>query len=292
MFDSVGSRCGLSVRYCFVACLSVLAITSHFGQHCDAGLFSLEDDNSTASFNTGSPSNNSNWSVDGENQLNQQAFWFRVGNAAEQSLHTLPILAESATDTNLDFDLDTLFVRYNGGAFWAEVRYALDGGTSGSGSSDMSEQISIINRTGAPLNFHFFQYSDFNISNTANDDTAVFTNANAVQQYDGGIRLTETVITPVPSHREIDFFPNTLTKLNDGVASNLSDTPAYGAPLGPGNMTWAYQWDVTIPAGGTFQVSKDKNLNAQLIPEPGTFTMLAIAGVLASLVHGRRRLFS
>jgi hypothetical protein len=227
--------------------------------------------------------------VDGQDQMNQQAFWFRVGNTAEQSLHSLPIAFEMATNTNFDPNLDTLFVRYLGAGFRADVRYALDGGAPASGSSDMSEQISITNTSGAPLDFHFFQYSDFDVSNTAGDDTAAFTNANAVQQYDGGLRLTETVVTPAASHREIDTFPNTLNKLTDGVASTLSDTPAVGVPFGPGNLAWAYQWDFTVPVGGSVQINKHKNLNARLVPEPGTMGLLALAGLLA--VSGSRRLF-
>jgi hypothetical protein len=278
------------VRFRSIAGLMVFALALAFAPQTFAGLFTLADDNSTANFNTASSANNSDWSVDGEDQMNQQAFWYRVGNSAEQSLHSLPIAFESAFNTNIDPNLDTLFVRYTGAGFNADVRYTLDGGALGSGSSNMGEQISITNTSGAPLDFHFFQYSDFEVSNTAGDDTAVFTNANAVQQYDGGIRLTETVITPAASHREIDTFPNTLNKLNDGVASTLSDTPAVGVPVGPGNLAWAYQWDFTVPVGGTVQISKQKNLNARLIPEPGTFAVLALAGLLVA-GSSRRRLF-
>jgi hypothetical protein len=270
--------------------LTVLGLALAFASQSMAGLFVLSDENSTANFNTASAANNSDWTVDGEDQMNQQAFWFRVGNTAEQSLHSLPIAFESAFNTNIDPNLDTLFVRYAGAGFNVDVRYALDGGAPASGSSNMSEQISITNTSGAPLDFHFFQYSDFDVSNTAGDDTAVFTNANAVQQYDGGIRLTETVITPAASHGEIDTFPNTLNKLTDGVANTLSDTPAIGVPVGPGNLAWAYQWDFTVPVGGTVQISKQKNLNARLIPEPGTFALLTLAGMLVAGAS-RRRLF-
>ena len=62
----------------------------------------------------------------------------------------------------------------------------------------MSEQISITNLLDSPLDFHFFQYADFDLSAA---DTAFFTNANAVDQIGGGLRLSETVVTPVPSHR-------------------------------------------------------------------------------------------
>ena len=78
----------------------------------------------------------------------------------------------------------------------------------------MGEQISISNLTASPLDFHFFQYADFDLSAA---DTVIFTNANTVDQSGGGLRLSETVVTPVPSHREAAFFPITLNKLNDAL---------------------------------------------------------------------------
>src|SRR6185295_8544965 len=132
------------VRGC--ACLIVIAAFSGlFAQRSIAALFVLSDDNSSAAFDTAVPANNFNWQVDGINQLNQQAFWFRIGNVAEQSLHLLPIAGQVATNTNFDPANDTLFVRYNGAGFQADVRYVLDGGAPGSGASDMTEQISITN---------------------------------------------------------------------------------------------------------------------------------------------------
>ncbi len=124
-------------------------------QHSVAALFTLADDNSTASFDTQDPANNYNWTVDGTGQLYQQAFWFRVGNAPEQSIHTLPLGGEVASNTNFDPGLDTLFVQYNGNGFQIQTRYVLDGGAAGSGASDMGEQISITNTGTSPLDYPF-----------------------------------------------------------------------------------------------------------------------------------------
>ena len=259
-------------------CVILLGLSSLFAPRSFAGLFTLVDDNSTATFDTDSQANAFNWVVDGVDQLFQQAFWYRIGNVAEQSLDVLPHPVEGITDTNFDGNFDTLFVRYSGVGFRVDVRYALDGGTPGSRASDIAEQISIVNLGTSPLDFHFFQYSDFELNGTAANDSAVFTNANAVRQFEGVLSVSETVITPVPNHREIDFYPNTVIKLNDGVATTLNDTPI-GVVVGPGDMTWAYQWDITLAAGGTFQISKDKQLSG--VPEPATFSLLtAAAGLL------------
>jgi hypothetical protein len=264
----------------------VAAIAGYFVPSSNAALFTLVDDNSTATFDTSSQANAYEWNVDGRDQLFQQAFWYRIGNVAEQSLDTLPHPIEGMTDTNFDGNPDTLFVRYNGAGFRVEVRYTLDGGLVGSRASDIAEQISISNLGAVPLDFHFFQYSDFDLNATAGNDTAVFPNDNAVVQSEGSASIAETVITPIPDHREIDFYPLILAKLNDAVATTLTDTPPEDVNFGPGDVTWAYQWDFLLPVGGTFQISKDKNLIG--IPEPATVAILAM-GVGLALAHWRRR---
>jgi hypothetical protein len=253
-------------------------------QRSDAGLFTLADENSSINFNTASAGNASNWHVDGVDHLSRQAFWFRIGNTAEQSVHSLPIAFEVATNTNFDPNLDNLFVRYLGAGFRIDVEYSLDGGLPGSRASDLTEQISISNTGTSPLDFHFYQFADFDLNSTSGDDSAVFTNANAVRQTEGAVSVSETVITPVPSHREIDFHPNTLAKLSDAGPTTLSDTPGTGVSFGPGDVTWAYQWDFVLPAGRTFQISKDKQLTG--IPEPTAATLWMIG---IGLVRAARR---
>lgn len=268
-----------------VACFAVgaAAIVGPWVGQSNAALFTLVDDNSVVEFNTSSAANNFDWKVDGISQLAQQAFWYRIGATAESSVHTLPIGAQGVTDVNFDGNSDFLFVRYLGAGFTVETRYSLDGGTLGSGLSDLGEQISIINTGSVPLDFHFYQYANFNLEGTVGGDVATFTNPNAVQQTKGISELSETVITPIPSHRELGFLPTTLAKLTDAFPTDLSDTPL-GVSVGPGDVTWAFQWDFTLPVGGNFQISKDKNIH--FIPEPGVVTLLPLVG---GFLMGRRR---
>jgi hypothetical protein len=269
-----------------LASVALLALA----QSASAAFVTLTDGNSTADFDTANQTNNYNWTVDGVDQIFQQAFWFRVGDSGpEQSLHSLPISIEGPTDTNFDGDDDTLFVRYAGSGFDVEVRYTLDGGSNGSGASDMAEQITFNSTSESALDIHFFQYTDFDLNGTAGNDSGVFTNANTVRQFEPGFEFTETVITPVPNHREISTHPLTLTSLNDLLPTTLSDTPSDGTVIGPADLTWAYQWDFTLqPEGqldGSFQISKDKNLQA--VPEPSSTALLGLAGL--ALILRRRK---
>jgi len=270
-----------------VLCSMVLvALIGPAAQHSLGGLFTLTDENSSAHFNTGAPINNDSWIVDGLSQLQSQAFWFRIGDDPEQSVHALPIALEGTTDANFDGNPDALFVRYldPNNRFKIETRYTLDGGAAGSGVSDLGEQISITSTSASPLNFHFYQYADFNLRATPGGDTVNFINPNAVRQTQGPLEVSETVLTPVASHREVAFFPTTLNALNDGSPTILSDTTG---PLGPGNVTWANQWDFLLQPNSTFGISKDKRLaGAGEVPEPATVSLLCFA---AGLLFAQRR---
>jgi hypothetical protein len=269
-----------------ICAIILLVVMGPAAQLSIAALFTLTDDNSTAHFDTESQANNDSWIVDGVNQLHQQAFWYRIGQGdlvPEHSVHELAIGGQIASNTNFTPGLDTLDVLYNGAGFQIETKYSLDGGVLGSGSSDLGEQISITNTSASPLDFHFFQYADFDLRATPAGDTVRFTSGNAIRQTQGPGEVAETVLTPEASHREVAFFHDTLDKLNNGSSTTLSDV---GGPLGPGNVTWANQWDFLLQPNTTFQISKDKRISG--VPEPAAGSLLAVAAGLL-LARFRKR---
>jgi hypothetical protein len=134
-----------------------------------AQIITLTDNNSVAQINASSSAGMFNWSIQGQNQLAQQWFWYRVGLVGpEAPINT--ISAPTITTPNAR----TLYTTYNNGAYSVEVDYSLTGGLAGSGYSDIGESIRINNLTTAPLDFHFFQYSDFDLGGiTGGPDGAV-----------------------------------------------------------------------------------------------------------------------
>jgi hypothetical protein len=233
----------------------------------------LTDGNSVTHFDTGSQLGQYDWTVDGVNQLAQQWFWYRIGGVAEHSVDTLQPGAVPVQSDPASFN-----VTYTGAQLQIKTTYTLTGGTLGSGTSDLAETIKITNITSGPLQVHFFQYVDFDLNNDPNGDTVQWTDPHAVLQTKGATRLAETVDTTNGAssfHREVNIFPNTLNSLNDGFPTTLSDNLG---PLGPADVTWAFQWDyLSIPAGSSVIISKDKNL---IVPEPATIGLLVMAGAL------------
>jgi hypothetical protein len=245
--------------------------------------FTLTHQNSTFTVNPDAQAGAFDWVVDGVDQLFQQWFWFRIGpTGGESSINTISAPVVSAAGRVGE-------ITYTGGGIIVDVLYTLTGGTNGSQRSDVAETIQITNTGTSAIDFHFFQYSDFDLNGSGAGQSVRFPNANAVQQFGNGGIMSETVITPVASHHQGATFSTIRDSLNDANPTTLNDTPAIGdGTVGPGDMTWAFEWDVTIAAGNAFQISKDKNLTP--VPEPSTVAMALAGAPLLLLVRLRRRL--
>jgi len=249
-----------------------------------ATLQTLGDGNSAADIETqasagGYPVGMSRWEVDGVDHLARQWFWFRAGGMTEElPINALVLKLEGTSDTNFTGTDNHLYVKYEDAdqdpTFRVEVHFGLQGGEPGSGDSDITEQIKITNLSDSPLEFHLFEYTDLDLGGVANNDTASMPNANTADQWDDTYYFSETVVTPPPAHWEIDDVPVTIDRLQtDGVATTLADATN---PYGPGDVAWAFQWDFTIDANQSVQISKDK----QITPEPGTLMLLAAGATL------------
>jgi hypothetical protein len=256
------------------------------------GAFSMVSGNSHVDFDPTSSAGVFGWNVDGVNQLAQQWFWYRVGAAGPESpINALgaPIVMHQPGIISDGYEL-----QYTGGnGLTVDVKYSLVGGTAGSHASDLSEQITLTNRNTDSMSLHFFQYSDFDLNGTPNDDTLVFKNANTVDQSDGGSVFSETVQTggAGPNDHEADFFPALLAQLNDGNPTTLDNSPAIGVPLGPGDVSWGFEWDFNIAAGSSVIISKDKNLSANAAANVPEASSLLVWGLLGLVGCGSCRLF-
>jgi len=253
--------------------------------NASATILTATNGNSSIEVNSGSQAGMDSWVVDGVQQMFQQWFWFRVGSTGpEAAINTLTQTGATAAGRVIDVTYCSNGSANCGTGWSVDVLYTLTGGLANSHTSDVAETITINNQTGAALDLHFFQYADFDLNGTAGGQTVTFVNANTVRQTGSGAILSETIVTPAASHHEAGLFANTLNSLNDGAATTLNDSNS----AGPGDATWAFQWDKSIANNGSFIISKDKNL-AAAVPEPASILLfgtmlLGCAGVL------RRRL--
>ena len=225
------------------------------------------------------------WTVDDKNYDAQQWFWYRLGpTGGEQSLDKLTMNgAPFLSDTDGDLVKDTAYIKYTDSltnpGLNIGITFTLRGSGWGSGKSDIGEQISIENKTGSTMDMHFFQYNNFILSN--GQDTVTFDGNNRVLQTGSVFKLGELIgentgegiVTGFPKH-EGALVSATLASLNDGSPTTFANGMG---PIGPGNVSWAYQWDVSIAPGGHILISKDKLLS--VVPEPTALMLLCLGGI-------------
>jgi hypothetical protein len=236
----------------------------------------LTDNNSSVSIDLSSQAGMYNWSVDGNNYLAQQWFWYRIGSgSAQSSIDTLTLGAVTNTG-------GSLLTTYFGTGFNIGLDLVLAGGSSGSGVSGMTETITINNTSGSSLPLSFFQFSHFILGGVNTVTLSGFhagTLYDAYQTGDGGSVVGETDVTPSANEGETAIYPSTLTALNT--------TPGYtldGNTNSTGNVTWAFEWDKNLAPGGSLEISKTLSLT---VPEPSTVALLSVG--LAAWAWRRQR---
>lgn len=263
--------------------LVCLALTLLFVTSATADV-TLQDGSSTVQFNPNSQAGAYAWTVNGYDVLFQQWFWYGTNpNGGQQSIDNLGNLLVTQTDNQ--------HVTFNYGAaggLQAEVDYGLHGGAIGQMTSDLSENIKLTNAGNAPVDLRFYQYSDFDLnrSNLVDqvkiDPSLRFVNQWPVGAGSFGPLLSETIITPAPNHAEANYYANTLNEFAANSGLTLNDVLV----AGPGDVTWAFEWDRTLDPGASFLISKDKQLTPT--PEPGTLGV--VGGILAILAWKKRSL--
>ena len=110
----------------------------------------MSDGGSTATINTGNTGTlgMNSWTVlGGQNQLNQQWFWYSINGGAVQAINTIGGLTVTDNgDGPLGYDV---IVTYANSTLSANVEYMLSGNGASSGTADMTEKIWIDNLSGS-----------------------------------------------------------------------------------------------------------------------------------------------
>jgi len=205
------------------------------------------------------------YSIGGEEQIFEEQYWYHTpGIPFEQPVNTLQIASESASGNGIQ-------VSYRSGSFGADFDYRLTGGPSGMPYATLRETITLRNLTNVHLPIGWFMEADFDLSGFGGADFASGGVA-GIDQTDGSQHL-QVRSSLLPTAFQIAAFPDLFLSLGDFSETNLDNT---GSPFGPGDATFAFQWNLDLPANGSVSFVVDKNF----VPEPSASVLLLLGFVL------------
>lgn len=266
------------------ALVIALAIAAFYPVSSQAVNHILSDNGSTAQVDVDSVAGMHWWDVDGvNNQLQKQWFYYRIGGGLAQPINTISTASVDYSTAN------SLGVTYTSpGSFSLSVEYSLTGGGIGSGNGDMLETISVINLGAPSLDFHLFQYSNFDLLGTPGNDSvgisSTGTGYDSAVHWEGAYGISEGIVSPEASRAEAALAFGTETSLTTIPGYNLNNNLS----VLNGDVTWAFQWDNEIAANDGLFIFKDKSMSIAPIPEPSTVA-LVLLGLAAAGLKGRRQ---
>lgn len=246
--------------------------------------YSLIDGGSTAYLDVNSAAGMYHWDLGfGGNQLNQQWFWYRIGNGLAQPINVIGAPTVNVNSANW---IDVTYTSTSGPLFSLTVSYILTGGGVGSGTALIKENITVLNQSGGTINnFNLFQYSDFNLLGTPSGDSVSINGAmDSVIQSEGSAGIGEVITDPFANRAEAAMVNNTLNNLNTVAGYDLNNNLA----AGPGDVAWSFQWIADIDNNEELVIVKDKGVRITVIPEPSVLALVALSLGLAGTLRRRK----
>jgi len=276
-------------------CVVPIALALAATENSHGQFITLADSNSVVQMDASSPSGVYRWNVQGWNQLQEQSFWSGIGDGPVAPLSVISrpsIIQPSAREVIVNYTL--------AGGYSVSVDHFLTGGAPvsigpaydiGHAYSEMEETVTVMNLSGATLPFHLYEYSHFDIS-SGGYDTAVLNRgqdglySGATQTYLSFYGVWDMARTGA-QHGEVAVVGTTLAKLTSGGPVTLGP-PYFDGPIGPGDLTWALQWDLDIPAGGSRIVNNSQFIDdVRNVPEPSVGALILAAWLARSVVVRR-----
>lgn len=211
------------------------------------------------------------WLVDGVNHINQNSYWFRIGNG---DITPITALGAPTIMPMLDMMCDVL---YSGDLFDVQISYMLMGAAENSGQSDIAQIVSITNKSEDIIDLHLYEYLNLDLNGMSSGQTGDMNDSTFTQT----LGTTESMLSllTIPDLIEVGDAATLLGKL--GSNGTFVDNAHY-----EGDVACVFQWDVLL--NESWMMSQDNALfGGAAVPEHST--LVALAGMIGLVPLIRRR---
>ena len=209
-------------------------------------------------------------------------YYYRLGSTGNEN----NFLDGLGTPTVNQSSPNQLELTYRGSELQAVVNYSLQGGAVGSNQSLLSRSVMLTNIGGQDLDFHLFDYSDFDIKfNQLNQrDQAIALEPQKIVVNSATQPLSILAeVSPNTTNYQISDFITLYNKFFNDLdgPTTLDNTPPLFTPfpVPPGDNALAFQWDFTLPAGAALTFSSSANYGPT-VPEASSILGLISLGLL------------
>jgi len=165
----------------------------------------------------------------------QNWWWYRTGtDTREFALSNLTAFEQPQANT-VSLTYEESGLRY-------EINYTLT--DAGDNQAVVVAQLTITNATSTPIELNLFNYSDFDMEQSAGSDRGELVRPGYIRVYE--TNTAHIVAAETPFAWQIGAFPSVRNLLTDTDIDNLNNS---GSPFGPGDFTGAFQWQFTLRDG-------------------------------------------
>jgi hypothetical protein len=270
--------------------LALAAASFVSGRSAEAATYTLEDAGLNSKIVIDSSFGNIvDWFVEGVDQVEGRAYFFRVGAPGPFNPElavddvNLALSGVNQLDTNFDLGIDTVSLRFvdPNQQFRITTNTSLAAGLPGSNQATFTESLRIDNLSSVPLVISIFLAADYNLNGTAIDSSLVFGDPRSLTQVDAAGVIHESSVTVTPTLIQASDIAALGAVLGNAGSDNLSGSTS----AGPGNLAYAFQWDLVIAPRRSWTLG---NTNSITVPEAST-TLLVGMGLAGGLFVARRR---